>query len=749
MAVHQLIPSFVSGDATGQAALHFQLLLRRLGHYGEIYAGEVEPALSSLALPARALRPEPDDLVLYHHGIASPLSGQLLHLPCRRGLVFHNITPARFYEGAPLHEALVGGRAQLAAMAPHLDLAIGVSKFNAAELTLAGAKNVRVVPLFVEPERFAPDAADVALAEKLAHGGPSIVSVSRVAPHKRFEDLLALHAEVLRLRPDARLIVAGGYEAGSRYWKSLQHKMHGLTGIEFLGRVTHAQLVAAYRAGSVFVSMSEHEGFGVPLIEAMASELPVLAYGAAAVPETLGGAGIAFTEKRFAFLAELVNELFSNEELRAKVLAGQQRRLEELSADNAQAALEAALKTVLPPTSKKRTSTRRSSSRKPKVALIVQRYGEVTGGAEKHAEQIAHKLSPHWDLTVFTTCAKDHLSWKNEFPDGDERIGPVKVKRFPVRRPREIRRFNALSKQRFGRPLDRMHEEHWIAEQGPLSPGLFRHLAQEKDRYHGFLFFTYLYTSTVWGLPLVAEKSLLVPTVHDEPPLYFHAYSDALERPRALLCNTPEEEALIARRFPDHARSRVVGVGVEPMPADVRRFRHKYELDRPYLLYVGRVEPGKGVNELLSHYRAFRRAHANAPDLVLAGGLHMTVEGEGVRYLGRITDQDKWDAMSGAVAVVVPSRFESLSLLALEGFASGAPVVANAASEVLVGQIARSKAGVCYSDAASFISAVEQAHEHRARFARAGRAFAKKHSWENVVSIYRDELARIMKEGGR
>ncbi|HYX90767.1 MAG TPA: glycosyltransferase, partial [Myxococcaceae bacterium] len=620
MVVHQLVSSFVSGDASGQAALHFQLLLRRLGRYGEIFAGEVEPALSALAQPVAALRPAPDDLVLYHHGIASPLAGRLLHLECRRGVVFHSVSPVRFYLGTPLAEALMAGRAQLAALAPRLDVAIGVSRFNAAELVEAGAPadKVHVVSLFVEPERFKRENADTSLLKKLAPSNrrsPVVLSVSRVAPHKRIEDLLALHEELLRIAPDAELVVAGRYEPGSAYWKMLRRRSRGLRGVRFLGPVTHAQLVALYRAASVFVSMSEHEGFGVPLLEAMASELPVLAFAAAAVPETLGGAGIAFTEKRFGFLAELVQTLQEDRELRARILQGQARRLGELSAGSAASQLATALNRIDAPPQGRRRST---GPGRVHLALVVQRFGEeVSGGAEKHALDLARKLETFADVTVLTTCATDHLSWENVLPAGEDRDGGIRIRRFRVASARRMSAFNRLSRARFGIALDRMHEEHWIAAQGPVVPELFRHLAEEGARYDAFLFFTYLYAPTVWGLPLVADRSLLVPTAHDEPPLAFHAYADAFERPRALLCNTPEEEALIRRRFVRHARTRVVGVGVDALPGDPARFAAKFRLERPYLFYVGRIEPGKGIGELVQHYRALRRERADPPDLVL------------------------------------------------------------------------------------------------------------------------------------
>src|SRR5262249_49914937 len=144
---------------------------------------------------------------------------------------------------------------------------------------------------------------------RLRQNGPIVTTVSRILPHKRFEDVLSLYAELVRIRPEARLVIAGGYDAGSGYFRELQRRARELQGVEFLGKVSHARLVAAYRAASIFVSMSEHEGFGVPLVEAMAADVPVMAYAAAAVPETMDGSGVLFCEKHFAFLAELANEL--------------------------------------------------------------------------------------------------------------------------------------------------------------------------------------------------------------------------------------------------------------------------------------------------------------------------------------------------------------------------------------------------------------------------------------------------------
>jgi glycosyltransferase involved in cell wall biosynthesis len=725
----------------GQAAIAWQRALRLLGFVGEVYADEVAPALRSLVKPASLLRPERDDLVLYHHGIASPLAGKLLHLACVRGVVFHNITPARFYAGTRLVEPLRAGRAQLAALAGSVDLSIGVSAYNAAELREAGHRDVHVVPLYVEPERFGPESADEGLTTRLgALGQPRVLAVSRVVAHKRVEDCLALHAELRRLHPRAHLMVVGGADAGSAYVRRLTAQARALGNVTFLGRVTHAELVAAYRAADVFLSMSEHEGFGVPLIEAMAADVPVLAFGAGAVPETLGGAGVLFDEKHFAALAEVTSRLAQDAHLREQVLAGQRARVAALSLDATVAALGQAL------ASWRSASTRRRAGRRPKLAVVVQRYGEdIVGGAEAHARQVAQALAPHAAVEVLTTCAVDHLTWANALPAGDSMDGRVKVRRFPVEAPREMRAFNRLSDGVLGLGADLVTEAHWLAEQGPRAPGLLEALAAGRDGWDAVVFFTYLYAPTAWGVPLVADKALVVPTAHDEPPLAFESFADVFTRPRALLCNTPEEEALIRGRFPAAARSRVVGVGISPLPGDPGRFRERFGVRGDYLLYVGRLEAGKGVADLVRLHQALVKRFHDAPALVLAGAGDLTLRGARVHAVGRIDEQAKWDALSGALAVVVPSRYESLSLLTLEAFAAGTPVLGNEASPVVAGQLARSGAGRTFplEDRERFFAALREVGEQREVLARKARQYAARYRWPKVVATYLEEIARL------
>lgn len=732
----------------GQAAVAWQRALRHLGCSGQLYAGEVGAAWRSLVRPLSELRVERDDLILYHHGIASPLAGKLLHLPARKAVVFHNITPSRFYEGTQLEEPLIAGRAQLAAMADFVELSIGVSDFNANELRAAGHRNVHVVPLFVEPERFTAAQVDLSLAKKLSTAGrPRVVSVSRVVPHKRMEDLVSLHEELRRIAPEAELWVVGGYSAGNAAFKALRARAEAVGGVRFLGRVSHAELVAAYRSADVFVSMSEHEGFGVPLVEAMAADVPVLAFGAAAVTETMGGRGIVFDEKHFAALAEVVQLLVRDEAMRARVIAGQRERIAELSFQATTARLASCL--PLPHEGRGVNVVPSARGGRARLAIVVQRFGEtITGGAEAHARQVAEHLAPHVDVEILTTCATDHLTWANDLPAGTSTDGPFTVHRFPVRQPRSMRPFNRLSDSLFNRPLDFATETHWLAEQGPDAPGLLDAISARRDDFDAFLFFTYLYGPTAWGVPLVADKALVVPTAHDEAPLRFGAVRDVFEKPRALLTNTPEESELIEAHFPHATRRRVTGVGITPLKGKPQRFREQFGIDGAYLLYLGRLEAGKGVLELLTRHSRLVSAFHDAPRLVLAGSGDLQPQGARVAAIGRIDEQAKWDALAGALAVVVPSQYESLSLVTLEAFAVGTPVIGNAASAVVSGQLARSGGGVTFAldDDASFQEAVRAVGVEFARFGRAGKKFAERHQWGSVVKTYLDELEIIRRK---
>jgi len=224
------------------------------------------------------------------------------------------------------------------------------------------------------------------------------------------------------------------------------------------------------------------------------------------------------------------------------------------------------------------------------------------------------------------------------------------------------------------------------------------------------VFFTYLYYPTYRGLEVAADRAVLVPTAHDEPPLRFAIYQSMFRRPRAFaFCSAPEA-ALVESRFGlDGRPAAVAGIGIEPSAAaDVDPFRRRYDLRQPYALYAGRIDAGKGCAEMLEHYESYRRGRPAPADLMLIGKLAMAEPRvPGVRYLGFLPEDEKAAAMAAARAIVCPSPYESLSIVLLEGFAHGVPGLVNGRSPVLKDHCLRSNGGLYYEDADEFAEALD------------------------------------------
>jgi len=733
MVIHHLLPEFRPDDELLHLAVDLAWLARRAGVPSEFWASGA--TVPGLVRDAATLRPHQDDLVLLHHAGATPLGSRWMLLPGRKGVVFH--APRTTLPGD--HEAAL---AQLSAMASFSEVTLAMSPQAADLASRAGHRRVRELPAFVEAARWATPSADPALVRQLRGREPPLVASLR--EEVQAAGLQQLHRARLRIRPEARLLLLTSPVPTSAERAAIRMLTRD-PGVERLVVRNHGHEVAALHAAHAFVSLREQDPAGRELFAAMAAGAPVLAFGTGDVEALLAGAGVAFSDQDFAFLAELLELLHVDPELKARWLKGQAKRLSQLDPRHAERALGEALGELGPRGLRRQPG----AGARSRVAVVVQRYGEVGGGAELHARWIAERLAEEHDVTVLTSCASDHLTWANAFPAGETHDGRLRILRFRTQSPRDMRAFNALSRRRFGRALTRLEEEHWLRAQGPLAPELLRYLAEQSSEHDAFVFFTSLYAPTALGLPQVAARALLVPTAHDEPPLAFGIYDDVFERPRALLCNTPEELSLIARRFPHHARARVVGVGIDAAPrGEPSRFALRHAIKGPYLLYVGRMERGKGVEELVSLHARARRIDPDVPELLLAGRGSLRLRGEGVRVLGPISDQDKFDGLSGALAAVVPSRMESLSLLALESLAQGTPILVNAASEVLMGQVDRSRAGAGYVDLDGYLDGLRDIAAMGREAGRRARTYAKGHTWDRVMAVYREELGRILDPGG-
>jgi len=390
-------------------------------------------------------------------------------------------------------------------------------------------------------------------------------------------------------------------------------------------------------------------------------------------------------------------------------------------------------------------------SSRPPLAIVVQRYGaDIAGGSESLARSVAERLTAFHDVTVYTTCARDYVTWRNELPAGEETLAGVRVRRFPVEEERDLAAFNAFAEPLYGRETSDEEEQLFLRRQGPYAPRLVEALAAEHARFAAVVFFTYLYYPTYAGLRAAPERSVLVPTTHDEPPLRFRIYAEVFARARAFGFLTGPEEALVRSRFSLGDRPALVaGMGVATPPdPDVEGFRIRYDLDRPFALYAGRIDAGKGCAEMLAHYGRYRREVPGGASLVLIGRLAMPEPREaGVRYLGFLSEEEKAAALAGARAVICPSPYESLSIVLLEGMALGTPALATARSAVLLDHCRRSNAGLWYRDSDEFVEALDllvREEPLREALGANGRAYVgQSYRWDAVIERYRSLIQAV------
>jgi glycosyltransferase involved in cell wall biosynthesis len=390
-------------------------------------------------------------------------------------------------------------------------------------------------------------------------------------------------------------------------------------------------------------------------------------------------------------------------------------------------------------------------TRKLRAAIVVQRYGEdVNGGSETLARKIAELLVKDIDVTVLTTCARDYLTWADDYPPGPAEVNGVSVLRFSVPEPRDAKVFDEASIAAYANPENEHLGQAWVKAEGPIAPDLIEHLVAEGGSYDVVAFVTYLYATTVEGLPRVAERALLVPTVHDEPPLRLRIFDQVFDLPRLLLFSTPEEQQLARNRFGvQEGRSRLVGIGAdEPPPSEPARFARTTGIERPYALCLGRLDESKGVLDLLEAHRHYRMKAPEGLDLVLIGRGNLDLpEHKWLHKLGFVSEQLKHDALSGAAVVVLPSPYESLSLSQLEAWSHGRPTLANAASPVLEGQSLRSGGGLWYGDSyeyATMLDFLVRAKPAAEAIGRQGRHFVRSsYCWSEVKKRWLEALAFV------
>lgn len=352
-------------------------------------------------------------------------------------------------------------------------------------------------------------------------------------------------------------------------------------------------------------------------------------------------------------------------------------------------------------------------------------------------------MSSIWDVEIITTCARDYLTWEDYYPAGKTLQDGIAIQRFPVDERRSTKYFDRLSQRMLPHLADAKvsEQEAWMKAQGPYSTALFRYIEDSRDKFEMFFFFTYLYATTYFGLNLVADKAVLVPFAHDEWPIYMPFWEPFFHRPAGFIFSTPEEQEFLQRRFTAlPLEGPTIGVGVDLHDdADGERFRRRFGINNPYVLYLGRVDVAKNCDRLINAFSRYKQMYQDSVILVLVGRAAMEIPVlPFLRAVGFVDEQSKFDALAGAEVAIMPSALESLSIVLLEAWSVGRPVLVNAASDVLVGQTKRANGGLWYGDDAEFVAALRiLIGEDGPPLGAYGRTFVERdYRWARIVENY-------------
>ena len=391
-----------------------------------------------------------------------------------------------------------------------------------------------------------------------------------------------------------------------------------------------------------------------------------------------------------------------------------------------------------------------------KLACVVHRFGaDIAGGSEGHCRLIAEHLALSHDVTIVTTTAHDHVTWANHYPAGESRHGPLTVVRFAVERQRDLHRFRDISDHVFSDRASADEETQWFRENGPYAPALLDYLKHNYRDFDLVLFWSYRYYDAYFGLPLAADRAVLVPTAEEDPLIHVDSLGRYFALPQGYLFLTPEEESLVGDRVPSRTPRQIIGCGLDPAPVADKSKLAALGITDPYILYLGRIDPNKGCDQLVRYFIRYceDRAHArrssvdrdrasegaNLVKLVLAGPENMPVpQHESIRRLGFVDAAMRDALLAHARVLIMPSPYESLSMVLLEAWNHGTPALVNARCDVLRGQVLRADGGLYYQSAMEFAGALDYLLNHRdaaARLGAQGCAYVEReYRWPTVIA---------------
>jgi Glycosyltransferase len=387
-----------------------------------------------------------------------------------------------------------------------------------------------------------------------------------------------------------------------------------------------------------------------------------------------------------------------------------------------------------------------------RLAFVVQRYGkDIIGGAEYHARQIAEHMKKYHDVEVLTTCAKNYHTWENEYKQGNETVNDVLVRRFKTSKKRDANKNSKIQEKVFFSAHSRRDEISWVDELGPYCPELIEYISKNKDNYDVFIFFTFRYYSSYYGIKEVGNKALIAPLAENDPALNLSTTKEIFQNVKGIIYNAPEEQNLIKTKTGLKEEEKifdVIGCGIK-IPEVIPEYRNLK--DQNYILYLGRIEGSKGCYQLFEYYLKLLKEYREAPYLVLAGYDAIGVpKNDKIKYLGFIPEAEKYSLLKNAQLLVMPSPFESLSLVTLESMGCGTPVLVNGDCDVLKGHCIRSNAGLWYKNYDEFKECLNFLCSNNIILNKMGdngrKYIENNYTWEKVEMKYLQLLEQMMKK---
>jgi O-antigen biosynthesis protein len=639
---------------------------------------------------------------------------------------YHGITPPSLWDrNAPGYDDLVRGQQHLA-LVQHADYAIGHSRFTCEELIATGviaSNRVRQAPYPVVANITYADQPPADLIEAYGlQGRRVLLYVGRMARNKRINDLIEAMPSIIRAHPAALLVLVGENTTAPYrdYVAEVQARAVELgvaDHVLFTGQVPDVEPL--YALADVFVTASVHEGFCFPVVEAMARGTPVVAANTTALPETVGDAGLLF-------------DPFRSDQLAAQVIRLLDDRSQPATPDPA-----------LP--------------KDKRIAFVAPRYGaEILGGAERLVRGFAEHLAARgYRVEVLTTCVASMADWTNVYEPGVHHLNGVTVRRFPIDTvdPAEFHR--VLVQANRGDRI-RLRDERSFMQNNLRSSALDDYLRDHADELACAIFAPYLFGTTYWAMQAIPDKAILIPCLHDEPSAYLALFREMLERAAGLFFNADAEcRFAVEKLHVANPQRAVTGYGFDPDPpaGDAAAFRDRYNLPEPLLLYSGRLERGKNVPLLIEYFVRFKNEHPRPLTLALTGRGNVPLpDRPDVVGLEQLPEAEMHNAYAAALALCQPSLNESFSIVLMESWLQGRPVLVHADSAVTSEHVTASGGGYAFADYDTFAAALQRVlddPDHAAQLGQHGRAYVQQHyAWDVVIDNFLHQIAAAVQPRG-